>query len=746
MPGAKFELFLDESGKFLEGSTEPEDIEEALADKNPFASQIVGVLAPARQLDEKTATEVLKASYEPVKKEALPELLHAKDLRNEELNPIVRRLVRQLKSRGWQPVRLVNKEGLTYGGWIQNYTGIFAELVLRIFYQKLREGTPQVSIRIRTAKVAWKQKGKASDKMLDRLGGPNAARVVRKQKGREITQADYDKRLDEALRFAAVRRGLAAESCGWEASVEIGSGIKERRLQICDLLSNASKKDYDRCNRPARKELQEAFGAYDQTLIYPWEMLENIEHHTEEGSLGMALRLLTEVCIRAEGDRAQRPGAQARLERALDLLAEMGAPARDSHLHLLTSWLEQIIDLQRSLDLGHRVTGWLHKNVDDPLRRRLGPPDVASLDWFSYAVTRWALTASNHAGRLGMAKHEAQALDKLMPELAGRWEHATLLIEGVIAQSVHLLDANELERVSGQMELVAGYYGGLSDLFPKLLPQVFNSPVRSDLRGKALGTWLQSEIKRGLVDPSRFAIARGISEQAIEEFSNVADKQRQYQYRCQLETAAGELKEARKYLSQSLGLQETTHAAIADAVKSLADRHVAQGFALLHWLRLGVACLLSEDEEERRRFLKALRSSQLLDSPWCLGKITAYPAHGIIRRVAAIRANQGQREEALTALKRIGKVKGRALLELIKLAAYAEVAGLLWDSDPDCSRSILSDLREVVDPFKRGNYGFPSLVRMVEEWPHVIDKLLKEETTPEVARETLLQLARPVAD
>lgn len=44
------------------------------------------------------------------------------------------------------------------------------------------------------------------------------------------------------------------------------------------------------------------------------------------------------------------------------------------------------------------------------------------------------------------------------------------------------------------MELVAGHYEKLGSLFSSAMSEVFTSSVRSDMRGKALGTWLQSEL------------------------------------------------------------------------------------------------------------------------------------------------------------------------------------------------------------------------------------------------------------
>ena len=68
-------------------------------------------------------------------------------------------------------------------------------------------------------------------------------------------------------------------------------------------------------------------------------------------------------------------------------------------------------------------------------------------------------------------------IDSILPNIAGRWEHASLLIEGLIAYAVHSTDCLDYDRVCGQMKLAAGYYEGLADLFTDACPGVFPKAI-----------------------------------------------------------------------------------------------------------------------------------------------------------------------------------------------------------------------------------------------------------------------------
>lgn len=134
-----------------------------------------------------------------------------------------------------------------------------------------------------------------------------------------------------------------------------------------------------------------------------------------------------------------------------------------------------------------------------------------------------------------------------------------------------------------------------------------NNAIKSDLRGKALGTCLQAQIYQYLqnADTKLLKKARENSEKAIAEFVALNDKRRQYQYRCQLETVAGNFTASRQYLAQSLGLnKESSYLEIIQHIQNLDQNE--QGFYLLHLFRLGYGCYFKNNFEEWEQFKNAL--------------------------------------------------------------------------------------------------------------------------------------------
>jgi hypothetical protein len=620
-------------------------------------------------------------------------------------DPLMRALSQALAARrGWQPVRLENREQLGFGAVDATYTRMVAELCVRTLERLTRGSREEVGLTLKAARYM--------------------------QDGVQLPTDAYEPRVREHFAYAAMRRGLAAAPWKLERC-ELLSGRTRREIQICDLLSNASHRRYETVDDETRAALQASFGAYDFRLSFR-ELGRRIDEHLEDGSLGLALRALAEELVGGGLAPAAEREATTQLTKVLDALLELPAAVRDPQLSVLSVWIEQLNEQLRDAARGLAAAEWALKHVDGSLRARLGEA-AHTLDGFTLSLLRQKVTAANHRGDLASARQASEALDALIPRLAGRWEHGPRIIESLVAQSVHLIDTFEHERAAIQMHAVAKYYGDLSSLLADALEGVFPAEVRSDQRGRALGTQLQAAMYAGLADPSRFDEARRLNEAAIAEFDAPSDVARQHQYRCQLETFAGDLRTARSFLANSLGVA-TTHAAIATQIANLP--RVPQGFALLHWLRLGAAVLGGRDDEDRAAFASALSQSKVHTWPWCVDSgFVEYPAHGIRRQMALILARQKQNGDALSMLGRLRALAPDAtapvLMRLIVTASHLEVAGVLWAKDAKGARRLLEGgkadggVREMIDRLSRGVEPYPALATLMAEWQRSLGRVLE---------------------
>jgi hypothetical protein len=733
----EYYLFLDESGEFMETSTVP--AERARGAQQPFASQVVGFLAPKREGITEDARAIMRRCFAAARLPTREEFHATTDTSLYSLNAMLRSLIEGLQAQGWQPVRLVNEEHVSYGPRVATYTNMVAELVLRLLQEKAKHSKDRIAIRL----------------VGDLVSLPERNALGYQQR---IPRRAYLERIQEYLGFAAVRRGLTREALRWEVpDVKLDVAARRPELQICDLLSNASHKKYVKCSPQNQRLLRAAFGVFDQTM-QTYDLPEQLDRLIEEQTFGPALILLAEHSAADEGAQPLAEGLNHRLQYIIVRLAQMGVRGRDAQLTILIAWLDQLVGQQRLIELAPRITGWLLAHVDALLREELQFSFAEhTLDWFAYAVRRWALTAANHRGALLDAEAELRAMQLLQPSLARQWERLPLLMDGLIVQAVHQTDCFDFAGAAAQMEWIADSLKLHSQALERLMPQELAEPLRYDLRGKALGTLVQCLTLAGFSELAEAARARVVSDEAIAEFASFDDKARQYQYRCHLETVAGDFAAARRFLVKSLCPMDeepraTTHEAIQQLIRAYEpDEGLVHRFALTHWLRLGATACLHDAADERAQFLRALDASRLLSSVWCSGKINVPPAHIVMRYAAALQAARCDRAAAqrtLVQLQAITPVSVDHLVLLMNLiAAQADVTALLWDAVRtaellNAEQGPVIGLRQLVRALQSNS--IPAVHSLTEAWPQQVELMISGQLSAQQAKEALFQIARAV--
>ena len=130
-----YDLFLDESGNFMENSPDPSEQSQSRGQRR-FPSQIAGILAPRGDLTRGAAQSILDQLATVLGRP----LTHSVDHRGPIFSRLVSTLLDLLAERRWQPVRLANEEGVSFGVRSAYYLNMVAEIVIQVCAQKLREG------------------------------------------------------------------------------------------------------------------------------------------------------------------------------------------------------------------------------------------------------------------------------------------------------------------------------------------------------------------------------------------------------------------------------------------------------------------------------------------------------------------------------------------------------------------------------------------------------------------------------
>jgi hypothetical protein len=726
----RVELFLDESGRFTETSTNP--FERADSKDQSFPSQLAGLLAPTGQITAAACTGILSEVMASAGGKFEGSFHASEHLRKgSQLDSAVEKLVEALTTRGWRMVRIVNNEGVTYGDRIANYTNLVAELCLRVFQALRLQGLKNVELQLVAAKVKL---GERDDGHIELLSKP-----------------DYANAIQAAMTRAAVRAGRASDARGWRVvGIRLASARTEPELMVCDLVSNASHSDFGKLGASAGSRLRDALAPLDFTLQIRAD-LERVDGLLADQSFGIALVHLAERMTDPDLDAKLRPGLEQRLARTVEQLADMGAPARNPQLEIVSAFLEETVRWNRDLELGRRLMKWMSSTLLPALHEKLSMRgEQEELAWFAFAIHDRSLETHNHLGELTAAQRDLAQMSRYQATMVRRWEHVDRFVQGQIHEAVHLTDAREFDKARDKAFAVAEFYKQVGELFQVELPDHFPERVRARRRGEALGTALQAEFYRGIERPEAFARARELSDLAMEEFDQADDKRRQMQYRCQLETLAGNFEGARQWLAKAMLLpDDVSHHDIATAIAGSA-RATERAFLALHWFRL-VACMARSEDKGREDALHAAQTSRLELDSWLGDASKDHPKHAILRYQAEIALATGAQTVADTCLNRLRSIclplpNTVSVLSFQLLACQALVAGALAESAAARSRKLL-DYRDAASPGIRqmltplsaslGNLGqWPRFLRAIGD---ALDQLAQK---PQATRADFAPLTR----
>ncbi|MCK5945522.1 MAG: hypothetical protein KAI24_26265 [Planctomycetes bacterium] len=678
-PAQRFEVFLDESGQFMETS---HDRRERQRSNQRFPSQLAGILAPAGAVNRDSASRVLGEALGAAGIEFQGTSHAVDDLRKgETFDIVISKLADCLSHRRWRPVRLVNTEGVSFGNREENYTNLVAELCLRLFAGLRREGFRHVELALVCARVVT---GEDADGKLEFLERP-----------------EYVRSIQATMMRAALRAGRAEDAQGWRvASVRLASARTEPELMVCDLVSNASHSNFGKLGGQASQDLRAALGGFDFSLQVR-EDLERLDAWTADGAYGFAVVHLAERLADPDLEPKLRQSLEDRLQKIVASLASLGAPARNPQLEIVCSFLEETVRWIRDLDRGRRLIRWMTGTLIPSLTRALAEREEENeIAWFAYAVQDRAVETCNHLGDLSGASKAIAELKLHEGKMVTRWEHVDRFLQGQIHEAVHLTDAREFAKARDKALRVADFHEQLGSLFQDALPEHFSAGVRSKRRGEALGTALQAEAYRCLAESDSFDSARELSDLALEEFDQSDDRTRQMQYRCQLETMAGEFDTARQWLCRSMGIPEDSdHGAIATHITSITSLF-GRGFLILHWMRLGAFLARRGRSDALDEFTAALEQGQLDKDQW-FQEGSAHPRQTILRYRTEIALACSDEVTANTCLNRLreaclpiqadGAVLGFQLFACQVLVAHAlpvklaatQVRSLIENAQPD---------------------------------------------------------------
>lgn len=530
---ALYELWLDESGSF-----DKDDI------KNESPSLVGGILITKGILDEYGVKRILKQEY-----------VHSVEMKGEEYGDYAIDVLNNSIEKGADFVIFENEERINILNGDTTYLNIISEGIIQLLqYLSLKEEHVELDILIAVRKVV--------DSSMD------ASRHV-------IQSQEYIDRLKEKIIIGMARRSLKSiGNSKW--NVKFASARVDARLMLADVVCHSwFRRNSRKFNEENRKVLLKLYKPQYYFTAFERATSAYVNRLLSEGNIGDAIFELYTV-----NDEKLK---EHFLDTILTRLSISDEITRKVQLMNLVNKIQVLIILDRNLEKSREILEDIQYEFIEQIKAK-----EINANYFVFDIYLLLLTVAEHQGDTLTENRQINLCSSIISNMTKRWESLDYFYLLKIRQAVHqnniydylgcIENMNSIEKL---IDETMGLYS-LTEEFSTLCNEIV-----SDIKGKVLGTRLQSRAFLIRIDKGQIELARKDSDRAIEQFEFEMDKSRQYQYRCQIECEAREFIESIKWLYKSVGLtlnESNNFDELAEKIKSL--NKISAVFTTMHYLRI----------------------------------------------------------------------------------------------------------------------------------------------------------------
>ncbi len=664
-----FNLFLDESGQFKD-----------LTSSRPFGSLVGGYFCLDSEQKEESAWELISRVYQKHDVE-LPEFeYHAMNIKpREKRPPVLRDVMRGVSESGGQLVVTRNRSKYFIRNATETYLHLTAECVVCVLQKLLRKHSPPFSLEVIIAYRGGEKPDTYKSYIRNHLGWAACLYGL-------PDLMDMDKRLE----------------------IKVMSASRNFCLQVADHICFGIGTEVAMVGEP---DFLHELNPYllDEVIIENGEILSLRRSLHEERYADALLEAISIVAQESSplADEALRAMEQEVIPR----LNAFQPLYREYHFKRLFDSLDIRTNLLWQLSIGREIFDVMEEHLIGPLRNTFREEER----WIDFRLQQLRFRLANHQGETTKAQLYLKKALTLAPQVLYRWEMTPIWFNLKLSEAVFLVDVCNFE---GAIEILNELETIVRPMVEHFSGQLPAPLCKADLLGRIYGTRLQAYIFAGHREEEYFSLAREDSERAIQAFTNPQDIDRQYLYRCHLETDAGKLLEALRFLGRAMHIPEAETdtldvEACVDAIGAALCEAGQSPFHLRHFCRIWADAV---QRDPRGRIARALAEAWWR---WVESKITPsdayeHPWEVVDWKSGIAMMRTGRREMGRKRLERtvLGCLKRtvRPPLYTIGLACLADWAALEYGSSQ--FEGLLERLQRIITEMLEDNTGqFPETMK-----------------------------------
>ncbi len=569
----KFELYLDESGSFIE------------EEKAKSPSLIGGILVKNEPLESKKADDIMKE----VKSLVGDDYVHITDLSKKDKRlsgSIALTAMKKIKEIPSHFVIFENRELLDFQDDKILYLNMMVEGILNLLEKLSLEKKDELSLDVIIA----------------------VRRDLKQQEKSAIIELEeYQKRINEQIFMRLAEKNLfLSKNC--QINISLSSARKNPKLMLADIVCNTRlTRTSGKFTKEQKEEIENLFQHSKYIFsIFREDIQKKLANYLMQNNIADAIFLLMEV----EEERKKKE-----LETLLvNQIKEMPQNQLRIQFELLSLKIKSLIDVQRELVLCEKFL----KELQDGVMKKIKKSDYI-IQKLKLDISLYLLTIYTHQGNSKKAKEQVDISSEELKGMGGSWEsldyYYILKTREAIYYSTCFKEEEAIKVLTtaiDKLELI------MEDM--KKIEEF--KVIKSDMLAKAVGTRLQSYTNLITDDldmekkKEYYEMAVKDSDYAISQFVSDSDKKRQYQYRSLLECSMGNIERAKEYLLRATGVSGNDFPSCVQKIAQITD--FSKNFLVNNYLFLLQKAMEKKEVELANKMYDAFCSNKELSYEYLL--------------------------------------------------------------------------------------------------------------------------------
>ncbi len=555
-----YELYLDESGRFVEG------IEEQ--SKNLKPSLIGGYLVEEGKMSKEKAKIILGKSYVHMCEENNSK----KDY--DKTDPID--IIKKLKDIGGKIVIFQNFERIN----------VLKDRDL-LYLNMLTEGIVNLIDKLSIlSQEEIKLKVIAANRLNYNEGYENKVKIDIEEYNKRILEKVYMRLLEgDKLAYNKFNIELDLASARYDTRLMISDVICNTRITV---ESNKFSKEEQRVIKSLYKESSYIFSVFKTSLQ------KEIENSIKQNNISNAMLKLCEI-----KDKDKYNELSALL---ISHINNMESQNLEIQIDLLSLRIRTIINIQGNLEFVEKFLKIMQEEILPKVDRKSFAICKLKLD-----VSSYLLTVYTHQGNNLKSKEQIDISNKILKEIDGSWDFLNYYFIINIREAVMYINALLYEKAANLLENVIKNADSIVEVI-KCIDDFSN--MKLDILGKSLGTRLQAYSRLIPIDKKYYELAVDDSNNAMSQFITDNDLARQCIYRVDIECRMGNCKEALKYLAKSVKKNEVNYNEILKEIANI--KSFSRHYSVLSYFQIMSTAAENNDEKLANDMYLAFGKNQSL--------------------------------------------------------------------------------------------------------------------------------------